>query len=73
MNDLEAYISILEEEELLLKIQEEVDYNYQITKILQENDMKRAVLFEKVKETSIPLLANLSSPDLLTLSLKEKS
>jgi UbiD family decarboxylase len=33
--------------------------------------MKRAVLFEKVKGSAIPLLANISSPDLISLSLKE--
>lgn len=70
MNDLETYIRLLEEEEALLKVQELVDYNYQITKILQENDMKKAVLFENVKGSSIPLIANLSSPELLQLSLK---
>ncbi len=69
MNDLETHITKLEEKELLLKIKEEVDYSYQITKILQENDMKKAVLFEKVKGSSTPLLANLSSIDFLSISL----
>jgi UbiD family decarboxylase len=73
VNDLETYVAELDETKVLLTIEEEVDYNYQITKILQENDVKRAVLFKKVKGSSIPLLANLSSPDLLSLSLKEKS
>ena len=69
---LRPYIETLKQSNLLIEVQDEVKFEYGVTKYLQANKDK-AVMFHNIEESHFPLLGNsLSSREQLKLVLDEQ-
>lgn len=72
INDLRTFLDVLEKNNLLVKVNKEVDWKYEIGSVLAtlEGDSQKSVVFNKVKDKEFPVCGNvLVSMDGIALAL----
>ncbi len=61
MKSLRDWLQVLEQKKLLRRVEREVDRNFEISALGKKADGKYALLFNKIKDSNIPLVTGIAS------------